>query len=106
MTFGQKLKYIREEFLELTQQELADSIHFTQAAINAVETGKNKSASFEMFRQLVFKHHVNPWYFIYESSNEPAILKREGSGTKPLLQKISRYEKLLGQMTEVMNGKK
>jgi DNA-binding XRE family transcriptional regulator len=105
MSFGQKLKYIREDILNMTQQELADSVHFTQAAINAVEGGKNKTASFELFKQLIIVHHINPWYFIFEKSNEPAILKREGGGTKPLLQKIAKYEKLIGQLTDVWKGK-
>lgn len=93
------------DVLDMTQDELAVSINFTQAAVNAVETGKNKQGSFEMFRQLVLKHHVNPMFFIYEKSNEPAILKREGSGTKPLLQKIAKYEKLVDELLKVKGGK-
>jgi DNA-binding XRE family transcriptional regulator len=105
MKFGEKLKYIRQEVLNLTQQELADSIHFTQGSIAAIENAKNKEGSFELFRQLVMIHHVNPMYFIYEKSNEPPILKREGSGNKPLLQKIAKYEKLVDQLIEVKKGK-
>jgi DNA-binding XRE family transcriptional regulator len=105
MTFGQKLKYIRKEILHLTQQELADSIHFTQAAVNAVETGKNKTTSFELFRQLVLVHHVNPMYFIYEDSREPAILKRQASSEKAYTKKVYEYEKLVEQLVKVRSGK-
>lgn len=104
-SFGEKVKYIREELLKMTQEEFGTSIHFTQAAVNAVEKGKNKNGSFEFFKQLVLVHHVNPMYFIYEKSNEPIILKREGSGNKPLLHKLAKYEKKIGELHDIMKGK-
>lgn len=105
MTFGQKLKYIREEILDMTQLELGASIGFRQSTINSIEKAKNKQGSFELVTQLVLVHNVNPYYFIYENSNESPILKRQGTGTKPLLQKIAKYEKLITQMEAIKNGK-
>jgi DNA-binding XRE family transcriptional regulator len=105
MTFGQKLRFIRKDILNMTQQELADSLDFTQAAINAIEKGTNKNASFDLIKKLVLVHHVNPMYFIYETSTEPPILKSEGSGAKPLKQKIIRYERLIDQLVKLKNGR-
>ena len=105
MTYGEKLKHIRKNNLGLTQTELAESIHFTQTAIERIENGKVKDGSFELLRQLVLVHHVNPYYFIYEKTNEPPILKRTAIASKSILQKISKYENLIDELMAIKRGK-
>jgi DNA-binding XRE family transcriptional regulator len=104
MTFGQKLKHIRK-LLDLTQGELAESIGSTQTTIHAIEAGTNKNASFGIFQKLVTVHNVNPYFFIIDSPNEPPIIIRNGTATKPLLQKLAKYEKLVEQFSQVRKGK-
>lgn len=101
MTFGEKLKHIRKEVLRMTQKELAESLGVRQSAITSIEKGVHKSASFDLFRQLVIVHYVNPMYFILDKG-EPPILK--GNREKALVQKVSKYEKLIDELHQVKKG--
>lgn len=101
MTFGEKWRYVRKEILRLTQREQADALKVQQSAITAIESGRNQSASFELFARLVLTFGVNPMYFIAEKG-EPVMLN--GSREKSMLQKITRYEKLISELVKAKDS--
>lgn len=70
MTDKEKIRFIRKS-LSLNQTDFSTRIGISQAALSDIESGKN-GFSYNVFRELIDKLHVNPFWIIHEI--EPIFL--------------------------------
>lgn len=64
--YGQIIMRIRDE-KRLTQREIADICHVTQAAIQKIEKGVIRSITAEFISELYFKLNVDPYVFLIQN---------------------------------------
>ena len=68
MTFGQKIKYRREE-LDYTQSELAQKVHTTQPYISRMERG-HFNPSMRMIIRIATVLNVGTDYLLFDNKEE------------------------------------
>lgn len=96
MTEQEALIKIRKQ-LKLSQTELARSLDVSQSIISAIEVG-TREMSYDVYKKLVTRLNVNPWYFIKEK--EPMFVTGNSEITA-LKNKILDYEKLIDKLVHV-----
>lgn len=101
INFSKIIKDIRTA-KELTQEQLAESTNTSQGYIYGIEKGRIKKPGYDFIQNLVIKHNVNPYVFIYE--NEP-LFKPKNSELTQLRNKIKKYEKLITALNATMTNK-
>lgn len=92
--------------MELTQEEMAEKLNIGQQALSHLESGRNLEMSYGVFKNLVQKCGVNPYYFLLEGGKEPEFVPRKGNELTALRKKIKSYDKLVDQLLYLRNGEK
>lgn len=72
-TFGRRVVTLRKE-MQLTQKELAETIHISQQALYRIEKGKNKTIPIDVTLGLMMKLQCTQDY-LYGLSDRPGLTK-------------------------------
>lgn len=87
----------------LTQQELAELTGKSQGYIVSVEKGRIEMPGIDFIAELVLKLDVNPYAFIID--DEKRLFIKNADQISTLKNKLNKYEKLINQLVNEMNGK-
>ena len=86
----------------LTQEEFAKECGVTQASINKIETGANKSLDIKTVANMVTNLDVNPYGFIFPG--EPLFLKFKRNDLKAIKDMLKKVKKISDELAEVIKN--